>query len=81
MNELTVKKETESNALSLEDRKNLMSGTRTTGPTLAIASGPSGGAPPPTNTSVPPPTSFNAATGAMNNPRSDYVSGSILFSE
>lgn len=77
MNELTGKKESEANALSLEDRKNLMSGTRTSGPTLAIGGGPAGGPPPPlppTNMSVPPPTSFNSSTGAMNNLKSDYVS-------
>jgi hypothetical protein len=45
-----------------------MSGSKITGPTLAIA-----GAVPAENNSAPIPTSFNANTGAMNT-RSDYVS-------
>lgn len=51
-----------------------MSGSRTAGPTLAIAAGgPSAQAHVATH-SAPPPTSFNTATGAMNNLKSDYVS-------
>ena len=57
-----------------------MSGSRTSGPTLAIsAGGPSAPAPVTTN-SAPYPTSFNAATGAMNNLKSDYVSKPFLAS-
>jgi hypothetical protein len=51
-----------------------MSGSRTSGPTLAI-----GGVTSAPNTSVPPPTSFNASTGAMNSLTSDYVSELILI--
>jgi hypothetical protein len=41
MNELTGKKDTNTNNLSLDDQRNLMSGSKTMGPTLAIANGSS----------------------------------------
>ncbi|CAF4054809.1 unnamed protein product, partial [Adineta steineri] len=56
INELTGKKDTDTN-LSLEDRKGLMSGSRTNGPTLAITGGNPG-----TNNAAAVPTTFNATT-------------------
>ena len=40
MNELTGKKDTNTNALSLDDQRALMNGSRLSGTTLAIAGGP-----------------------------------------
>jgi len=71
INELTGKKDTDANGLSFEDRKNLMSGTRNAGPTLAIAA--AGGNTPAAAAAPPPPTIFNHTNGSMN-PTSDYVS-------
>jgi len=71
INELTGKKESDSNNLSLEDRKGLMSGSRTAGPTLAIA----GGAP-----TASAPTSFtttNNNNGPIN-PTIDYNPPSLM---
>ncbi|CAF2110174.1 unnamed protein product [Rotaria magnacalcarata] len=62
MNELTGKKDSDTNSLSLEDRKNLMSGSRTNGPTLAITGGI-----PPTSTPVIAPMPFNNPTTTNNN--------------
>ena len=36
MNELTGKKDNNASSLSFDDQRNLMSGSRTSGPTLAI---------------------------------------------
>ena len=63
MNELTGKKDSGSTTLSFEDQRSLMTGARTTGPTLAI-----GGAHPAPNA----PTSFDN-TAAMNT-NNAYVS-------
>ncbi len=41
MDELAGKQSANTNALSLDDQRNLMSGSRITGPTLAIADGSS----------------------------------------
>lgn len=62
INELTGKKDSDANTLSFEDRKNLISGSRTSGPTLAITAGTSG-----TNNPVNTPTTY---PNTMNNPTS-----------
>ncbi|UJR21217.1 hypothetical protein I4U23_024314 [Adineta vaga] len=62
INELTGKKDSDTSALSLEDRKNLMSGSRTSGPTLAIAGGMPGG----NNTSGTPASYNNIPTNTTN---------------
>ena len=63
MNELAGRKDTENNMLSLADRKNLMSGSKTAGPTLAITAG-FGASALPEAKSIPS-TTFNA-NGSMN---------------
>jgi len=75
MNELTGKKEVDSNALSLEDRRNLMTGSRANGPMLAIAGGPSSST---TNGAVTTigATSFNS-NGSMNT-NSDHNPPSLM---
>ncbi|CAF3405393.1 unnamed protein product [Rotaria sp. Silwood1] len=63
INELTGKKDSDTNALSLEDRKGLMNGSRTNGPTLAIT----GGVPVTNNPIGTTPATFNNPTNPINN--------------
>ncbi|CAF0873078.1 unnamed protein product [Adineta ricciae] len=62
INELTGKKDSDANGLSLEDRKGLMSGSRTSGPTLAIAGATTGA-----NNTLPTQTSFNNTSNNLSN--------------
>ena len=59
MNELTGKKDTASTTLSFEDQRSLMTGAKTSGPTLAIAGA--------TSTANAPPAFDNNAAMNTNN--------------
>ncbi|CAF0817704.1 unnamed protein product [Rotaria sp. Silwood1] len=77
MNELMGKKNTNTNTLSLDDQRSLMTGSKTTGPTLAIAGGTSSSTTDSNrNTTTVGTVSFNS-NGSMNT-NSNYNSPSLM---